>query len=406
MKKLFFFVCAIMNLMACNNIPSGSFKLDGFIEGAKDDEKIMLYYDVFKNGEWLKIADTTIIRNGKFVFTGHIDELTAAGLVYEEPDHDIAVIDVDLYLEPTVMQLQINKNNPFAYLLTGTKVEKENIELRKALEPYQQVNLENALYLDDLCNRILLNFENMPIRDSLNQEYDLYSEKIRSAGSKMLEILLDFVSKHKTYRIVPAIIMRFPTDTAQAIYNSLPEQSKSSLLGKFAHKRIEYKIEYEKSMQAFEENALVGRTAYDFTKQDAYGNTISLSEFKNKNFVLLDFWASWCRPCIANIPQLTRVYEQYSKQGLVFIGISLDSDSAQWLNAIETYQLDRWPQILSIRNEKRFTVDYEDIGNMYYVSGIPYYILIDKQGKIAARWEGSIDEEQLLELDGIINRMQ
>jgi len=388
--------------MACNNMHPGSFKLDGFIDGAKDGENIVLYYKTLKNEEWIKIADTTIIRNGKFIFTGHIDELISAGLVYEEPEHDIAVIDVDLYLEPTAMKLRINKNNPFAYILTGTKVEKENIELRKALEPYQQVDLENALYLDDLRNRILLNYENTLIRDSLNKAYDLHREKMMYEISKMYEILLDFVSKHKNYRIVPNIIMRFPVDTAQAIYNSLPEQSKSGLLGQLAHQRIEY----YKIMQAFEEHTLVGHAAPDFTRQDAYGNTISLSEFKSKNYVLLDFWASWCRPCIANIPQLINVYEQYSKQGLVFIGISSDSDSANWLNAIETYQLDRWPQILSIRNEKIFTVDYEHLSNIYNVSYIPCYILIDKQGKIAARWEGSIDEERLTEIEMIINSEQ
>jgi len=393
-------------LLACNNIQPGSFILEGFIDGAKDNEKIMLYYSSLKNGELLNIADTTKIRNGKFVFTGYIDELTAAGLVYEEPDHDIAVIEVDLYLEPTAMKLRINKDNPFAYVLTGTKVEKENSELRKALEPYQKNNFEISLYIDDLRNRIFLNYENTIIRDSLNKEYDLHREKLMSVNLKMYEILLDFASKHQTYRIIPDILKYFPTDTAQVIYKSLPEQSKSSLLGQLAHKKIEYEIEYEKRRQELEENSLVGCTAPDFTRQDAFGNTISLSDFKNKNYVLLDFWASWCHPCIANIPQLINVFEQYSKQGLVFIGVSSDSNSTNWLNAIETYQLDRWPQILSIPNEKDFTADYEHIGNMYNVSYIPYYILIDKQGKIAARWEESIDEEPLIELKKILNNIQ
>jgi len=382
--------------MACNNITPGSFKLEGFIEGAKDGKNIMLYYDLLKNDELLQIADTTKIRNGKFVFTGHIEELTAASLVYEEPDYNIEVVGVRLYLEPTSIKLRINKNDPFSYILTGTKVEKENIELRNELKPYQQVNHENALHRDELRNRILLNYENTLIRDSLNKEFDLYTEKLSSIWSKMNEIRIDFVSKHTTYQIVPDIIMYFPTDNAQAIYNSLPEQSKSSLLGKLAHKRIEE----NKNEEEFEKKALslVGSVAHDFTIQDAFGNTISLSDFKNKNCVLLDFWASWCKPCIANIPELINIFEQYSKQGLVFIGISSDTDSTQWLNAIEKYKLDRWPQILSIRNEKKYIVDYENIGNRYYVSGIPCYILIDKQGVIAAKWEESIDKEQLAEI--------
>jgi len=381
--------------VACNNNHSGTFILNGFIDGAIDDENIMLYYYSLKNGELFEIADTATIRNGKFVFTGHIDELTVAGLVYEEPHYNVAVIDVQLYLEPTAMKLQINKNNPFEYILTGTKVEKENIELRKELNPYQQVNLENSLHRDNLRNQILLNDENEFIRDSLNKEFDLQTEKLRSVSSKIQKILLDFVSKHKTYQIVPDLLMYFPADTVQAIYNSLPEQSKSSLLGKLAQKRIEEK----KREEEFEKNALslVGRTAHGFTTQDAYRNTISLSEYKNKNCVLLDFWASWCGPCIANIPQLNNVYEQYGKQGLVIIGISVDSDSARWLNAIEKYKLDQWPQILSVQNEENFSADYEHIDDMYYVSAYPCYILIDKQGKIAARWEGAIDEEQLAE---------
>ena len=382
--------------MACNNNHPGTFKLEGFIDGAKDNEKIMLYYYSLKNGELYDIADTTIIRNGKFVFTGHIGELTTASLVYEEPDYDIAVLDVELYLEPTAMKLRINKNNPFDYLLTGTKVEKENIELRKALKPYQQVNLENALQVDALRKQIRLNDDNTFIMDSLNKESNLYFEKRSSSGLKIQEILLDFVSKHKTYQIVPNLLMYFPADTAQAIYNSLPEQSKSSLFGKSLNKRFEE----EKSAEEFEKTALslIGCPAPDFTRQDAHGNTISLSEYKNKNYVLLDFWASWCTPCIANIPELINVYEQYSKQGLVIIGVSVDSDSTHWLNALDKYKIDRWPQILNTRNVKNNTADPELISVMYHVLAYPTYFLIDIQGNIAARWEGYIDKEQLAEI--------
>ena len=398
MKKLCLYASVIIILMACNNMHPGSFKLDGFIEGTKDAEKVMLSYYSLKNGEWYKTVDTAEIRNGKFVFTGHMDELTAADLFYEEG----ANFSVRLYLEPTAMRLLINKDKPYAYVLMGTKVEKENIELRKELEPYEKFVHEYFSHVGNLLARIQLHYDNMPVRDSLYNELNLHREKMRSVGPKILETRLGFISKHNTYRIVPDLLLDFPADTAKSIYNSLPEQSKSSLLGKLAYKRVEYKDEYEKSNQEFEANSLVGRTAPDFTRQDVYGNTVRLSDFKNRNFVLLDFWASWCLPCIENIPQITNVYDQYGKQGLTIIGISLDADSTQWLNAVDTHQLDQWPQILSIENEKPFVVDYEQIGNLYYVTKIPCFILIDKQGKIAARWEASICEEQFIEIEELL----
>ena len=401
--KTYLYLCALISLIACNGVPQNSFKLEGFVEGAKDLESLILYYYTLKDGEWHEIADTTKIVNGKFVFTGHINELTAAELVF---DDFVVVVSARIYLEPTSMVLQIDKNQPHTYSLSGTKVEKEILELRKELESEERIFHENSLYLNDLFAKIQ-EHDDPSVLDSLYQVYFHYRPKIMTNGQKMNEKRLDFIVRHNTYQIVPDLVWlitkqeSFHVDTIISIYNRLPEQSKVSLMGKLAGRQIEY-LESKR-------NSLIDFPAPDFTRIDAYGAIISLSEFKNKNFVLLDFWASWCAPCIEAVvgdnPKVKNLYDKYREKGLVIIGVSLDEDSIHWINTINTYKLDQWPQILSNLNESKSVFNDKDLSTLYDVQSVPFYILIDKQGKIMARWE-SIDSEQLLTIDRIINNIQ
>jgi peroxiredoxin len=371
------------------------------VEGVKDSEDIILYYFSINNGEWYEIADTTKIINGKFLFEGKINELTAASLCFTEP-HNV-ILSASIYLEPTSMKLRIDKNQPYAYELSGTKVEKENIELRKEMEPHEKIFQKKLEYLNDLLTQIQLNDNNPSIKDSLNNELGQFFAD-QTLGPKMIKTRLDFISRHNNYRIIPDLLYwlaneeSIPIDTLKSIYNSLPEQSKVSLMGELAYK----KIEYQELIRKKEENALVGSIAPDFTMKDTSGKTIRLTEYQNKNYVLLDFWASWCGPCIKEIPKIKNLYEKYNKTELKMISISLDTDSNKWLNAINKYKLDQWPQILNVQNENEsaFYINKEDLGFLYNVDAIPHFILIDKQGKVMARW-GYLGEEQLIEIDRI-----
>jgi len=136
--KTLIYTGMILCLVACNRIPPGSFKLEGSIKGGKDSDNILLYYYTLKNGEVQEIGDTTKVINGKFLFEGNIGELTAASLCFDDTNSHV-VIDARMYLEPTTMKLRIDKNQPYTYELSGTKVEKENIELRKELESDKKI---------------------------------------------------------------------------------------------------------------------------------------------------------------------------------------------------------------------------------------------------------------------------
>lgn len=125
----------------------------------------------------------------------------------------------------------------------------------------------------------------------------------------------------------------------------------------------------------------IGSFAPDFSLKDINGNLFELTQFKNSNYVLIDFWASWCLPCRDDNPYLTKINENYSTKGLKIISISRDSDLTAWRNAILKDNM-KWINISTLENKS-------DIEKEYFVYGIPHKILIDKSGIIIGKWKGS-----------------
>ena len=130
--------------------------------------------------------------------------------------------------------------------------------------------------------------------------------------------------------------------------------------------------EYTEALQA-EMNKLStlqpGQPAPDFTLHDPDGQSVSLSQFKGK-VVLLDFWASWCSPCIADLGTLRKIKEQVAAQPVVFLNVSLDANEGAWQQAIAKHEI------------KGVHVRSEQVAQAYNVSGIPRYYLVDPQGLI------------------------
>ena len=127
---------------------------------------------------------------------------------------------------------------------------------------------------------------------------------------------------------------------------------------------------------------------------------VELANYKNKTFVLLDFWASWCMPCLKEIPKMKEVYKKYNEKGLTIIGISLDRVKDSWSEAIRKYNLNVWPQILSSETNEKDEKE-NNLSYLYNCDAIPFYVLIDKEGKVVAKWE-HIGGVQLKELDMLI----
>lgn len=125
----------------------------------------------------------------------------------------------------------------------------------------------------------------------------------------------------------------------------------------------------------------VGTTAQDFTARDVDGNTFRLSDHIGKEVILIDFWATWCQPCLAEMPHLERLYEQYKSKGFIVVAVSMDS--ADQLADVPAF---------AKRNQMNFTVLFDEdssIASMYNPrKSAPLSTIIDRSGRITAVREG------------------
>ncbi len=131
-----------------------------------------------------------------------------------------------------------------------------------------------------------------------------------------------------------------------------------------------------KKRVVLKQKVAIGQKAYNFSLPDSTGAMYSLESLRKTNkIILVDFWASWCGPCIKELPNLKVLHEQYASQGLVIVGISIDSNPRQWQKALSKH---------TPAGVQLLAADTSPLIESYAVYRIPQTFLIDQNGKIQA----------------------
>lgn len=137
----------------------------------------------------------------------------------------------------------------------------------------------------------------------------------------------------------------------------------------------------------------VGMQAPELALPNPSGDTVRLSSLRGK-YVLIDFWASWCKPCRLENPNVVRMYGKYKNKGFEILGVSLDGTREAWVKAIEADGL-TWPHMSDLKLWRSIAAQ------TYDVHAIPHTVLVDPFGKVVAlNLRGPALEAKLAELLG------
>lgn len=305
-------------------------------------------------------VDSTVVANGVFQFTGDFDMLTERfitvgdrneRLLLDSDTVNVAVtteqkLDRDS-VEYTAYTIDVTGGPELSMYLTGNSVETGCGLLQMgpmfAALSYQRGTLSE---------------------DSLK----IFMEQCDSLLKNSIE---HYVDTSKTYRAGTFFIRNYmfrscSFDEVKSACEGLSDEVKASKEGKALL------ADFDKVM-----SVNVGGTPADFTLPDPEGNDLKLSQFRGK-ILLLDFWASWCGPCRAEMPNVKDIYAKYHDKGLEILGVSLDESKDKWVDAIAKEELP-WSHVSALKGWDC------PVAKQFNVTGIPRMYILDTDGKIIAQ---------------------
>ena len=340
--------------------------------------------------------DSTSVKDGKFTFIGHVDYPQFFNIIIVKNKDDYGQPIIPLFVENSKITISavldsIPKQgyNQYGFYhynavkISGSKSQDKYASFLKNYAPLS--NRKNELFMVEY-NQVLdaqKNNVHRPISEKLSnatktdeaqKERDVYVRKFildNSDNMVGLYIAKDYLTLFSQKEI------------NQILQNFTPEIINSEAGKSFASKASEVR------------KSAPGAKFIDFAFKDSKGKTIKLSDRLGKGkFVLLEFWASWCVPCRAEIPHLKEVYKLYHPLGFDMISVSMDTDKEKWLKAVQDERMD-WLQISDLKGLKG------GVSKLYNFYGIPACFLIDDKGYIVGtEMRGAWLDKKLIELYG------
>ncbi|HEY5592175.1 MAG TPA: TlpA disulfide reductase family protein [Paludibacter sp.] len=338
------------------------------------------------------VYDTLQIIKGEFVFKGTINEPLRADLNAGN-DLNSAV----MYIEPGVMNLVLTKDKFATFKLTGSKTQEENELLEKMEEPANKIILslkEQYAKNNDLIN----NIPDEAIKKQLEKGNEEIEISIKNALNDKYGIWLGFAKSHPKSFLAPENLVMLEDrsyisfDSLKQIASTLDSLVINSKTGRRMMKYIRIK-----------ENTQIGAIAPDFKAVDSNDQSLTLSQFRGKNVVLIELWASWCGPCRQGFPFLKTLHRKYHQKGFEIIAIALgDIDKKTWMSAVKDEGIDNWYN-LATQFRQGESLNNNILQN-YPFGPIPQSFLIDKEGKIVGKW-GFYSKADEDDLDKILDKL-
>ena len=357
MKKICFIIVITLAAFACKQEPA--YKINGTVaDPALEGAKVYLLH-----GGWAidnPQTDSTVISNGKYEFRGAVPEPECARIVIKHPEDweksvhiALAIENVDITITTDAEKWTIVKGSAFndayqEYMETKRKPEQE---LYKTVDEFYAKQEAGTLTPEEE-----------------KQIHEVWDKQLQTVS----ELEYDFVKRNVNN---PAFWNNVFNCAAYATL-----EQKKALLSAANEKTLQQPvIKKIADLVATLQRTGIGVPYTDLRMSDPDGNEIALSDFVGKGkYILLDFWASWCRPCREEMPNVVKAYNTYKDKGFDIVGISLDESHDNWVKALDELHMP-WHQMSDLKHWDTSGV------NDYGIMAIPYTVLIDPEGIIIAR---------------------
>ena len=361
MKKIvYLFAAGTMALAACTSEPA--YKISGTIEGVADGEYVFL--QEAKGRELIKL-DSAVVSNGAFEFNGRQDVAVNRYITYNaEGKRKMA----DFFLENGNITIVLGEENSVSgtanndiYQAYKTEAGALNKEMRAL---YEQTKAEGV---------------SEEQKAEIEKQYEELDAKLTDLTFQTIDAnITNPVGIH----LWPGNSYSMELEQLQALAAKVPAEYQSNERIAKLLSRIEVLAK-----------TAVGQKFTDFTLPDTEGNPMTLSNIIAKNkYTLIDFWASWCGPCRAEMPNVVAAYKEYNKKGFGIVGVSLDNDADKWKKAIKDMNM-TWDHMSDVKGWQC------EGAALYGVNSIPATVLVAQDGTIIARnLRGEAIKEKLAEL--------
>ena len=336
-------------LLGCES-NNKSFELNGTTDL---DDGIVIYRIVPNSVNQPIKMDSTVVRKGRFNFSSQVNEIDVNFITIKDKTSNIPFI-----LESGKIDIRVYNDSLDASQVKGSRSNDDLNSYRSKTKSIvsslnkiaNEIQIANSLG-DNLLVEDLQNQYREKQTDLLNFELDLAKN---NNGSYLSVLMLEKLLNEKTIDL----------KSAKELTASYNPEILNSRVGKILVEKV----------NAPTDPTSIGEIAPNFEGPSPAGEILNLSDLKGK-VTIIEFWASWCRPCRVENPNLVRLYKEMHPKGLEIVGVSLDRTKASWLKAIDDDGL-IWNHVSNLK----FWQD--PIAKLYNIRAIPASFIIDQEGRI------------------------